>query len=98
MDIAPEPILRAGMDTVGWACIFIRNQTIRDGTPIKMINDVMEAVHVVPQMLTHWRPDTLREMRIHFGCFPSSQWPGAPNLLAFFEDRLKNYGCDDSVS
>lgn len=92
MSIAPEPILRAGLATVGWACIFIRNQTIRDGAPTKMINDAMEAVHAIPQMLTNWRPETLGEMRIHFACFPASQWPGAPNLLVFFEDMLKYYG------
>jgi hypothetical protein len=98
MNLAPEPILRAGLDTVGWACIFIRNQTIRDGASTKMINNAMEAVHGVPQMLTHWQPDTLREMRIHFGCFPASCWPGAPDLVAFFEQRLKDYGYDETAT
>jgi hypothetical protein len=92
MSIAPEPILRAALDTVGWACIFIRNQTIREGASTKMINDTMEAIHAVPQMLTHWRSDTLQEMRIHFGCFQASRWQGAPDLVAFFEQRLKDYG------
>lgn len=98
MTLAPEPILRAGLDTVGWACIFIRNQTIGDGAPTKMINDAMEAVHAVPQMLTHWHADTLREMRVHLGCFPASRWPGAPDLVAFFEQRLKDYGYDESAA
>jgi len=98
MSIAPEPILRAGMDTVGWACIFIRNQTIRDGAPTKMINDAMEAIHAVPQMLTDWRADTLRDIRIHFGCFPASRWPGAPDLVVFFEQRLRDYGYDENAA
>ncbi len=98
MSIAPEPILRAGMDTVGWACIFVRNQTIRDGAPTKMVNDAMEAIHAVPQMLTNWRPDTLRDIRIHFGCFPASRWSGAPDLVAFFEQRLRDYGYDENAA
>jgi hypothetical protein len=57
-----------------------------------MINDVMEAVHAVPHMLAHWRPGSLREMRIHFGCFSASTWPGAPDLVAIFEQRLKDHG------
>ena len=98
MSIAPEPILRAGNDTVAWACIFIRKQTLREGAPAKMINDAMEAIHGVPQMLTDWRPDALRDIRIHFGCFPASRWPGAPDLVAFFEQRLREYGYDDNAA
>jgi len=98
MSIAPEPILRVGMDTVGWACIFIHNQTIRDGAPTKMVNDAMEAIHALPQMLTDWRPDALRDIRIHFGCFPASRWPGAPDLVAFFEQRLRDYGYDETAA
>ena len=62
-----------------------------------MINDAMEAIHAVPQMLTDWRPDTLREIRIHFGCFPAVRWPGVPDLVAFFNKRLKDYGYDERV-
>ncbi len=98
MALAPEPILRAALDTVGWACIFIRNQTIREGAPTKMINDAMEAVHEVPQMLTRWRPDTLEEIRVHLGCFPASQWQDAPDLVAFFEQRLKDYGYEEAAA
>jgi len=96
MSIAPEPVLRAGNDTVSWACVFVRNQTLHDGTSTKMINDAMEAIHAIPQMLINWRPDTLQEIRTHFGCFPASRWPGAPNLVAFFEQRLKDYGYDEN--
>lgn len=98
MTLAPEPILRAALDTVGWACIFIRNQTIREGAPTKMINDVMEAIHEVPQLLTHWRPDSLATVRIHLDCFPASEWQDAPDLLAFFEQRLNDYGYEEDAA
>jgi hypothetical protein len=63
-----------------------------------MINDAMEAIHAIPQMLTHWRPDTLQEMRVHFGCFPAPNWPGASDLVAFFEQRLRDYGYDEKAA
>jgi len=49
-------------------------------------------------MLTDWRPDTLRDIRIHFGCFPAARWPGAPDLVAFFEQRLRDYGYDENAA
>jgi hypothetical protein len=97
MSLAPEPILRAGNTTVAWACIFIRNQTLREDVPIRMINDAMDAIHAVPGMLIDWRPDTLSAIRNHLGCFPASRWPGAPDLVAFFEQRLKEYGHDEDA-
>jgi hypothetical protein len=73
MSIAPEPILRAGSDTVAWACIFCRNQTLRDGAPTKMINDTMEAIHEVPRMLVDWDRHDLAEVRMHLATFPASR-------------------------
>src|SRR5690242_12157352 len=68
MSIAPEPILKAGNDTVSWACIFCRNQTLREGAPSKMINDVMEAIHEIPRMLVDWDHHDVAEVRTHLGC------------------------------
>jgi|GEM_PF-6627861 hypothetical protein len=69
MSIAPEPILRAGNDTVSWACIFCRNQTLQEGAPTKMINDAMEAIHEVPRMLIDWERHDLAEVRMHLAGF-----------------------------
>ena len=97
MSIAPEAILKAGNDTVAWACIFVRNQTLNEGAPTWMINDAMEAIHAVPQMLTNWRSDSLREIRTHFGCFSATRWPGAPDLVAYFNQKLKEHGYHDKA-
>ena len=91
MPIAPDPILKAANDTVAWACVYIRNQTLREGTPTKLVNDMMEAIHAVPQMVTNWRDDALHDIRIQFGCFHPERWPGSPDLAAFFEQRLSQY-------
>src|SRR4051812_36753344 len=95
MSIAPEPILRAANETVSWACIFCRNQTIRDGAPVKMINDLMEAIHEIPRMLLDWEHHTVEDLRLHLGCFPAGRWPAAPDLVAFFDRKLKDSGYDD---
>jgi len=97
MSIAPEPILRAGNDTVSWACIFCRNQSLDSTVSVKMVNDVMEAVHEVPRMLVDWEHHDLREVRTHLGCFRASRWPGAPDLVSYFNRKLKEFGYDDSV-
>ena len=94
MSIAPEPILRAGNDTVSWACIFCRNQTLREGAPAKMLNDVMEAIHEVPRMLVDWDHHSLEELKMHLHCFPADRWPGAPDLVTYFEQKLKDCGED----
>src|SRR5687768_331754 len=90
MSIAPEPILRAGMDRRA-GLLFVRNQSLSEGAPMKMINDAMEAVHAITDMLIHWRAGTLETIRIHLGCFPAARWPGAPNLAAFFDQRFREY-------
>ncbi|HZV33954.1 MAG TPA: hypothetical protein VFB72_05200 [Verrucomicrobiae bacterium] len=90
MSIAPEPILRAGNDTISFACIFCRNQTLGATFSAKMINEVMEAIHEIPRMLIDWERHTLSELRMHLACFPASSWPGAPDLVGYFDNRLKN--------
>ncbi len=75
MSLAPEQILRAGNDTVSWACIFCRNQTLNPATPIKMINDLMEAIHEVPRMLVDWKRHDIAEVRLHLSCFRAAAWP-----------------------
>ena len=96
MSIAPESILRDGNETVSWACIFCRNQTLQDGAPTKMINNAMEAIHEVPRMLIDWERHSLAEIRNHFGCFQSSRWPNAPDLISYFDMKLREFGYDDA--
>jgi hypothetical protein len=89
MTIAPEPILRAVNETVAWACIFCRNHTARDPLNRTMLNQAMDAIHEVPRMVLDWERHDLDEVRTHFGCFPASRWPGAPDLVLYFNERLR---------
>jgi hypothetical protein len=97
MSIAPEPIRRAGNDTVSWACIFCRNHTLREAAPAKMINDLMEAIHEVPRMLVDWDLHNLEEVKMHLRCFPAVRWSGAPDLVNHFEQKLKDYSENESA-
>jgi hypothetical protein len=96
MKIAPEPILRAGNDTISWACIFCRNQSLASTVSTKMINDIMEAIHEVPRMLIDWERHDLAEVRMHLAGFQASRWPGAPDLALYFDQRLKAFGHGDN--
>jgi catechol 2,3-dioxygenase-like lactoylglutathione lyase family enzyme len=94
---APEPILRAGNETVSWACIFCRNHSLHAAASVEMINAAMEAIHEIPRMLVSWDQHDLAEIRTHLGCFPVSQWPGAPDLVAYFNRKLIEFGYKETV-
>jgi len=90
-DIAPDPILRAGLSTVWWACVHARNASISPDCDVKMINSLMDAIHDIPSQLMTWSPDRLDTLRLHLSCFDSSQYEGAPDIKKFFEERLAEY-------
>ena len=96
MSIAPEPILRAGNQTIHWACVFCRNQTLSKEVSVQMINDIMEAIHEVPQMLVDWEHHDLAEIRMHLRCFKNSRWPYAPDLVVYFDQKLNEFGYDEN--
>ena len=58
---------------------------------IKMINDLMEAIHDIPFQLKTWDDSRLDLLRLHLRCFDSTLYPGAPNFLNRFEMLLASY-------
>lgn len=63
-----------------------------------MINDAMEAIHEVPRMVVDWQRHDLAEVKMHLGCFHASRWIGAPNLVTYFEQKLKDFGYDENAT
>ena len=63
-----------------------------------MLNEAMEAIHEVPRMLINWENHDLTEVRMHLAGFQASRWPGAPDLVAYFDQRLKEYAHDDNAA
>lgn len=90
-DFAPPHVMRAGLETVSWLCIYGRNQSLQPECQIKEMNDLMEAVHEVPRMLMSWNEGRLREIRTHLGCFHSERFPGSPDFVAYFDRRIEEY-------
>ncbi|MEN6458188.1 MAG: hypothetical protein ABFC63_04605, partial [Thermoguttaceae bacterium] len=75
MTIAPEPILKAALVTIHWATVFARNWTCRPDVPVKMVNDLMEAIHEVPSILIHWNDENSLDMLImHLSWFDEKSW------------------------
>ena len=69
--------------------VYARNCTLQS-TPdaAKQANDFMEALHEIPQMLTHWSRHTVDDIRLHLGCYHHTRWEGAPNLVKMFDNKL----------
>lgn len=107
MPIAPEPILKAALVTIHWATVFARNWTCRPDVPVKMVNDLMEAIHEVPSILIHWNDENSLDMLImHLSWFDEKSWNqqvdnsifNIPSLVAFFRDRLEEFSSDEGVN
>jgi hypothetical protein len=103
MTIAPEPILKASLMTIHWATVFARNWTCHPDVPVQMVNDLMEAIHDVPNILMHWNTDNSLDMLLtHLSWFDERSWKhqvdesrfSVPRLVAFFRNRLKDFGGD----
>lgn len=101
MTLAPEPILKAALMTLHWAIVFGRNSTLCPNVPVEMVNDLMEAIHEVPSTLVHWKEKySLDEILLHLSGFDERSWKqrvdndifSVPNLVEFFQDRLKEFG------
>ncbi len=89
--LAPEPVMRAALDVLAHACVFARNSTLSSDVSLKMINDLMEAIHEIPSQLKTWNNEQIETLRIHLRCFDSTRYPGAPNLSNRFEMLLASY-------
>lgn len=87
--LAPEPVLRAALFVVHVAASTTRNWTLREEVPWKQVNDLWEALHEVPSLLTRWRPDAETELLMYFDEY-DHKWP-SPQLRQMYERQLE-YG------
>ena len=84
--LAPEPILRAALRVVFVAAYTTRNWTCSDEVPRKQINDLWEALHEVPDLVTRWRGDAEEELLRYFHEY-DEKWP-EPRLRAIYDQAL----------
>ena len=106
MNIAPGPILKAGLMTLHWATVLGRNLACRPDAPMKMLYELMDAIHEVPSILMHWNEENSLDMLVmHLSCFNQESWReqvsddtlAAPSLVAFFRDRLEDFGNNEGA-
>jgi len=86
--LAPEPILRAALYVVHVAAYTTRNWTLTDQVSRQQINDLWEALHEVPSLVTRWRPDAEAELLRYFDEY-DRKWP-SPELRGIYERRLQH--------
>ncbi len=102
MNIAPDPILKAGLMTPQGATVFGRNLACCSDVPVSLFYELMDAIHDVPNTLLHWNDEHSLEMLItHLACFNREAWiqrlgngTDVPDLVAFFRARLEDFGSD----
>ena len=107
MTIAPEPILKAALTTIHWAAVYARNWTCCPDVPVKMVNDLMEAIHEAPSLLMYWDDENSLDMLImQLSRFDEKDWNrhvdsnvfSIPNLVAFFRNRLEEFSSEEGAT
>jgi hypothetical protein len=92
-----DAVLRAACDVIGWAMIHCRNWTLRENTPYRQINELMEATHAIPEMIWQWEDEgwdeekLVSEIRLHLSGFDPKKWDDALDLVARFDDALQRH-------
>ena len=80
MSRAPEAVIEAVLVTLKYATVYCRNYTLQSGSQLQQINEIMEAIHDLPDQMYNWEQDGLKKIRLHLRCFDHTKWTGAPNL------------------
>ena len=88
MKEAPRHVFKAALDTIKWATVYCRNYTLKPDADIKQINELMEAIHDIPDQLYRWDNNGLDSIRLHLRCFDHTKWTGSPNLERYFNDAI----------
>jgi hypothetical protein len=84
--LAPEPVLRAALNTLFVASYTTRNWTTNEDVSRKQINDLWEALHPVPDLLRRWHNDAEKALLRYFDEY-DAKWR-APRLRAIYEQAL----------
>ena len=99
MKLAPEPILHAVLYTVHRATVSCRNWSLSDDISREQINELMEAVHELPQIVRNWDSSSLDEIMTHLRCFEPAKWRAridtelhsVPDVAEIFQQQMGEY-------
>lgn len=84
--MAPEPILRAALRVLFVASYETRNWTLGEEVSRKQINDLWEAIHVIPDLVGRWREGAEDELLRYLDEY-DQKWP-SPRLRGIYEHAL----------
>jgi hypothetical protein len=65
MPLPPDDVLRGALRVLFIGGVYTRNWTLNEDVSRKQINDLWEALHEIPDLLTRWRDDSERELAMY---------------------------------
>ena len=86
MTLPPEKILHGALHVLFIAAVYTRNWTLADEVSRKQINDLWEAIHEIPDLLTRWRDDSEAELLRYIQEY-GQKWK-EPNLEAAYASGM----------
>jgi len=84
MTLPPEGCLQGALRVLFVAAVYTRNWTGADEVTRKQINDLWEAIHEIPDLLTRWGDDSEAELLSYLREY-NQRW-NEPVLEAAYED------------
>jgi hypothetical protein len=90
MALPPDNILRGALHVLFISAVYTRNWTLADEVSRKQINDLWEAVHEIPDLLTRWRADAEDEILMYLREY-RERW-SEPDLETAYRDGMARRG------
>ena len=84
MALPSEQILRGALRVLFVAAVYTRNWTLTDDVSRKQVNDLWEAIHEIPDLVTRWRKDSEAELLMYLREY-KQKWD-VPDLEAAYQD------------
>jgi hypothetical protein len=86
MESPPGAILKAALEVLFLCAVWTRNATLDDSVSRKQINDMWEAIHEIPSLLTRWRSDAESELLRYLEEY-DEKWPSPKLKERYFQIR-----------
>jgi hypothetical protein len=86
MALPPDDILCGALRVLFISAVYTRNWTLADEVSRKQINDLWEAVHEIPDLLTRWRDDAEGELLMYLREY-KGKW-SEPDLEVAYRDGM----------
>jgi len=84
-EFAPPDVMRGALRVLYIAAYTTRNWTLNEEVSRKQINDLWEAIHEIPSVLTHWRSsgESERDLNVYLTEY-AQKWK-SPDLVAIYK-------------